>query len=100
MKPPQGGGSAQIEHCNDRVAESGDDLIRASLTAVYLTAAALWPVLRCARRRAESRASIKRMGGRAVECTGLEIRRSRKRSVGSNPTPSARNVRVRTGHIG
>src|SRR4051812_9576432 len=29
------------------------------------------------------------MGGRAVECTGLEIRRSCKRSVGSNPTPSA-----------
>jgi hypothetical protein len=32
-----------------------------------------------------------RMGGRAVECTGLEIRQSRKRFVGSNPTPSARN---------
>jgi hypothetical protein len=31
-----------------------------------------------------------RMGGRAVECTGLEIRQSRKRFVGSNPTPSAR----------
>jgi hypothetical protein len=29
------------------------------------------------------------MGGRAVECTGLEIRQSRKRFVGSNPTPSA-----------
>ena len=32
-----------------------------------------------------------RMGGRAVECTGLEIRQSRKRFVGSNPTPSASN---------
>ena len=29
------------------------------------------------------------MGGRAVECTGLENRQSRKRLVGSNPTPSA-----------
>jgi hypothetical protein len=29
------------------------------------------------------------MGGRAVECTGLEIRQSCKRFVGSNPTPSA-----------
>ncbi len=28
------------------------------------------------------------MGGRAVECTGLENRQSRKRLVGSNPTPS------------
>jgi len=35
------------------------------------------------------------MGGRAVECTGLENRQSRKRLVGSNPTPSvaARCVR-------
>src|SRR5258706_11945830 len=32
------------------------------------------------------------MGGRAVECTGLEIRRGRKSSVGSNPTPSASNI--------
>ena len=30
-----------------------------------------------------------RMGGRAVECTGLEIRQGRKSFVGSNPTPSA-----------
>ncbi len=29
------------------------------------------------------------MGGRAVEGTGLENRRSRKATVGSNPTPSA-----------
>jgi hypothetical protein len=29
------------------------------------------------------------MGGRAVEGTGLENRRARKGSVGSNPTPSA-----------
>tara|TARA_B100001245_G_scaffold206729_1_gene168868 strand:- start:202 stop:306 length:105 start_codon:yes stop_codon:yes gene_type:complete len=29
------------------------------------------------------------MGGRAVEGTGLENRRARKRLVGSNPTPSA-----------
>jgi hypothetical protein len=29
------------------------------------------------------------MGGRAVECTGLEIRQGRKSFVGSNPTPSA-----------
>ena len=32
------------------------------------------------------------MGGRAVECTGLENRQSRKRLVGSNPTPSASQV--------
>ena len=31
----------------------------------------------------------KRMGGRAVYCTGLENRRRRKASVGSNPSPSA-----------
>ncbi len=30
-----------------------------------------------------------RMGGRVVECTGLENRRACKRTVGSNPTPSA-----------
>ena len=30
------------------------------------------------------------MGGRAVECTGLENRSCRKATVGSNPTPSAR----------
>lgn len=29
------------------------------------------------------------MGGRAVYCTGLENRRRRKASVGSNPSPSA-----------
>jgi cardiolipin synthase A/B len=29
------------------------------------------------------------MGGRVVECTGLEIRQGRKSFVGSNPTPSA-----------
>ena len=29
------------------------------------------------------------MGGRAVECTGLENRQRRKSFVGSNPTPSA-----------
>jgi hypothetical protein len=29
------------------------------------------------------------MGGRAVEGTGLENRRTRKGIVGSNPTPSA-----------
>jgi hypothetical protein len=29
------------------------------------------------------------MGGRAVECTGLENRQRRKSLVGSNPTPSA-----------
>ncbi len=28
-------------------------------------------------------------GGRAVDCTGLENRRARKGTVGSNPTPSA-----------
>ncbi len=28
-------------------------------------------------------------GGRAVECTGLENLRACKRTVGSNPTPSA-----------
>ena len=32
------------------------------------------------------------MGGRAVECTGLEIRQSCKRFVGSNPTPSAKST--------
>jgi hypothetical protein len=30
-------------------------------------------------------------GGRAVEGTGLENRRGREITVGSNPTPSARN---------
>ena len=33
--------------------------------------------------------SLKRMGGRVVEGTGLENRQARKRLVGSNPTPSA-----------
>ena len=33
-------------------------------------------------------------GGRAVECTGLENRQSRKRLVGSNPTPSASSIVV------
>jgi hypothetical protein len=33
--------------------------------------------------------STSRMGGRVVYCTGLENRRPRKGSVGSNPTPSA-----------
>jgi hypothetical protein len=33
------------------------------------------------------------MGGRAVEGSGLENRRACKRTVGSNPTPSARNQR-------
>ena len=32
---------------------------------------------------------IGRKGGRAVYCTGLENRRRRKASVGSNPSPSA-----------
>ena len=32
------------------------------------------------------------MGGRVVEGTGLENRQGRKSFVGSNPTPSARNV--------
>ncbi len=32
-----------------------------------------------------------RMGGRAVEGTGLENRQACKRLVGSNPTPSATN---------
>ena len=41
-----------------------------------------------------------RMGGRAVECTGLEIRRPFTGSVGSNPTPSARNARVRPRDMG
>jgi hypothetical protein len=31
------------------------------------------------------------MGGRAVYCTGLENRRARKGSGGSNPSPSAIN---------
>jgi hypothetical protein len=31
-----------------------------------------------------------------VECTGLEIRQSRKRFVGSNPTPSANTIPPRT----
>ena len=31
----------------------------------------------------------RRMGGRAVEGTGLENRQTRKGLVGSNPTPSA-----------
>ena len=30
-------------------------------------------------------------GGRVVECTGLENRSTRKGTVGSNPTPSAKN---------
>ena len=34
-------------------------------------------------------AAPSRTGGRAVECTGLENRQSRKWLVGSNPTPSA-----------
>ena len=36
-----------------------------------------------------NRAPGSRMGGRAVEGTGLENRRARKGTVGSNPTPSA-----------
>ena len=46
-----------------------------------------WPH---ATRHSVGAALMARMGGRAVECTGLEIRQSRKRFVGSNPTPSAR----------
>src|SRR5690606_40030410 len=34
-----------------------------------------------------------RKGGRAVECTGLENRQERKLFVGSNPTPSARQMK-------
>jgi hypothetical protein len=34
---------------------------------------------------------LHRRGGRAVEGTGLENRRGRKVTVGSNPTPSAKN---------
>jgi hypothetical protein len=33
--------------------------------------------------------SVRWMGGRVVEGTGLENRQARKRLVGSNPTPSA-----------
>jgi hypothetical protein len=33
------------------------------------------------------------MGGRAVECTGLENRQRRKAFVGSNPTPSAIKIK-------
>jgi hypothetical protein len=33
------------------------------------------------------------MGGRAVECTGLENRQRRKAFVGSNPTPSASKIK-------
>ena len=33
------------------------------------------------------------MGGRAVEGTGLENRQARERLVGSNPTPSAINLK-------
>ena len=32
-----------------------------------------------------------RVGGRVVECTGLENQRARKRSGGSNPSPPAIN---------
>ena len=35
------------------------------------------------------KSAARRMGGRAVKCTGLENRRRCKPSVGSNPTPSA-----------
>jgi hypothetical protein len=35
--------------------------------------------------------SMSRKGGRVVEGTGLENRRARKGTVGSNPTPSAIN---------
>lgn len=34
-----------------------------------------------------------RRSGRVVECTGLENRRARKRTVGSNPTSSATCLR-------
>lgn len=40
-------------------------------------------------RRCAGRRAARGMGGRAVEGTGLENRRARKRTVGSNPTPSA-----------
>jgi hypothetical protein len=36
----------------------------------------------------------KRMGGRAVEGTGLENRQARKGLVGSNPTPSAKSAKL------
>ena len=45
-------------------------------------------------------AQASRMGGRAVEGTGLENRQAGNRLVGSNPTPSARRKRVHSGHIG
>ena len=40
------------------------------------------------------------MGGRVVEGTGLENRRGGDATVGSNPTPSAISVPVRTEDIG
>src|SRR6266545_3207645 len=39
--------------------------------------------------RGKLKPANKRMGGRAVEGTGLENRQGRKSLVGSNPTPSA-----------
>jgi hypothetical protein len=53
---------------------------------------AAWAVFKATDAGPEKRLSLRRqnrMGGRAVECTGLEIRQGRKSFVGSNPTPSA-----------
>ena len=44
--------------------------------------------------RLKFRAGTCGMGGRVVECTGLEIRQGRKSFVGSNPTPSARYRKI------
>src|SRR6266542_6446519 len=46
------------------------------------------------RRCEQAETANKRMGGRAVEGTGLENRQGRKSLVGSNPTPSAIDVDV------
>ncbi len=41
---------------------------------------------------------VMRVGGRVVECSGLENQRARKRSGGSNPSPPARGLRVYYGY--
>jgi hypothetical protein len=46
--------------------------------------------LRSASAHAKRLNPLIRKGGRAVYCSGLENRRARKGTVGSNPTPSAK----------
>ena len=43
--------------------------------------------------------AIRRVGGRVVECSGLENQRARKRSGGSNPSPPAIKKATRLGGL-